>query len=174
MKKKRSQLGFTLLELLVATAIFTILATVIISVLFTSLRASKKSDVTILLNRAGNNALSQMVRTIRYAESLDDPTSCVPSVTQSSVTVTALDGGPTVLSCPAGASTGISSNSASLIDDTAISVSGCSFTCTQPTTSDPPTIMLQFTLSPKNQNALVETTGQLPFQTSVTMRNFNR
>ena len=115
-----------------------------------------------------------MVRTIRYAKSLDDPASCVPSTTQSSITISGFDENQTKLSCPAGASTAITSNSASLTDDTAISVSACSFTCTQPTTVDPPTITIQFTLTSKNQNNLVETTGTLPFQTSVTMRNFGQ
>ncbi|HZE86945.1 MAG TPA: type II secretion system protein [Methylomirabilota bacterium] len=170
----RKQKGFSLIELLVSMAVFASVTTVIITVLFVSFRAGKKSDVLISLKQNGDATLAQMVKSIRYAKSLDAPAACTTPVTQASITITSIsDAKQTIFSCPAGASTSITSNSASLIDTNAVSVSGCSFTCSQATTNDPPTITIQFTLGAKNTTSFVETTGSIPFQTSVTLRNYN-
>jgi type II secretory pathway pseudopilin PulG len=174
-KRKKSKItGFTLLEVLISIGVFVAVGSIIITVLFTSFRATKKSEVLVSLKQNGDSVLSQIVRNIRYAQSLDNPPACVAPVTQSSITITSLsDNAQTTFSCPAGAATSISSNSASLLDTSTITVSGCSFTCTQPTLSDPPTITVQFTLSAKNTNSFSDSTGKIPFQTAVTLRNYN-
>ena len=166
--------GFTLIELLVSVGLFSALATVIISVLFISFRTSKKSDVIISVKQSGNSALSQMVSKIRFAKSLDDPITCVPDVTQNSITITAFDGGQTVYGCPGVMTESISSNSAALVDINTITVDSCSFTCSQTTTNDPPTITIKFTLSATNETGFVENSTSIPFQTSITLRNYNR
>jgi prepilin-type N-terminal cleavage/methylation domain-containing protein len=164
--------GFTLIELLTVIGIFAIIGTLAVSILSLTLRGTKKSDLLVAVRGSGNTTLSQIVKNIRYAKRLNAPTSCVPSVNVSSVTITSpSDDGMIVYACSTGI---ISSNSASLIDTNSFTVTGCSFTCSQKTINDPPTITLQFSLMPKNANALPETNASIPFQASVTLRNFNR
>ena len=164
-----SQRGYTLIELL---TVIGILSVIVVSVVFISLRGSQKSDKLETVRQGGDTALSQMVRSIRYAKTLNTPASCVPAVNSSSITITSLqDNGQTTYSCNANT---ISSNSASLIDTNAVSVTACSFTCSQQRVSDPPTIQIQFSLSAKNSNSFTETQATIPFQTSVTLRNYIR
>src|SRR5689334_9954461 len=114
-----------------------------------------------------------MVRMIRYAKSLDSPTSCVPSTSGlTSITITASDDNQTVYSCPVTSGGSISSNSASLVDTSIVSVSNCSFTCSQPSLNDPPTVTINFSLSALGGGNLIEGKTTIPFQTSVTMRNY--
>jgi len=166
--------GFTLIEILIVFGILAATATVILSIIFVTLRVSKKSDLLLTIKQNGDNAMSQMVKGVRYAKSLDS--AC--SATNAPIKITSLtDNTQTTFTCTTGSSGTISStiaaNTVSLIDTNTISVTNCSFTCFQATPSDPPTISIGFTLSSKNANSLVETTGTIPFQTSVTMRNFN-
>lgn len=166
--------GFTLVELLVSVGLFTAITTVIISVLFISFRASKKSEVILSIKQSGSTAMSRIVNGIRFAKRLEDPVSCVGTVTQTYVKVTAFDDEQTTYACPGVITETISSNSAALIDVNSISVDPCSFTCSQVTTNDPPTINIQFTLSPLNTTSFAENVTSVPFQTSVTLRNYNR
>ncbi len=168
--KKKKYTGFSLIELLIAVAIMLIVGTIVTSVLFVSLRTSSKSETTLLVKQNGEFALSQMTKSIRFAKQLDSPASCVTPVTQLSVTITSfLDGGQTTFSCSGST---IASNGASLIDTTAVTASGCSFICSQTSSSQPPTITIQFTLNARTTSSFVETTATAPFKTSVTMRNF--
>lgn len=167
-----SQRGYTLIELLTVIGILSVIGVIVVSVVFISLRGSQKSDKLETVRQGGDTALSQMVRSIRYAKTLNTPASCVPAVNSSSITITSLqDNGQTTYSCNANT---ISSNSASLIDTNAVSVTACSFTCSQQRVSDPPTIQIQFSLSAKNSNSFTETQATIPFQTSVTLRNYIR
>lgn len=167
--------GFSLIELLVVAGVFVTISTIILSIFVIALRGSQKSEYLLTMKQNGNFASSQMVKQIRYAESIVSPSSCLPTVTQSSITIASLaNNGQTTFSCPTSPSEGIASNSASLIDTNRVAVASCSFTCTQQTLSDPPTVTIRFTLTPKGTNALFENTGSIPFETSVTLRNFNR
>lgn len=169
--------GFTIIELLTAIGILSVLGTVIISILFATLRAGKKADVLVTLKQDGNNVMSQLTRNIRYAKSLDTPSSCPvsPGPPFSTITITSsTDNAQTTYSCDVGPPTTISSNSASLLDTNTVAVSNCSFSCSQVTLNDPPIININFTLSVKSSTNLAETTGALPFQTSVIMRNVVR
>ncbi len=170
---QRNLAGFTLIEVLVVMGVFVTVSGIILSILFVSLRGSRKSDLIVSVRQNGDVAMSQMVRMIRYAKSLDSPTSCVPSVVYlNSITITSADDNQTVFSCPVSSGTGISSNSASLIDVNAVAVSSCSFSCTQASLSDPPSITINFILSALGGGNLVEGQTSIPFQTSVTMRNY--
>jgi prepilin-type N-terminal cleavage/methylation domain-containing protein len=167
------QYGFTLVELLAVMAVFLTVIGIVLGTLFVSLRGSKKSDVILAARHNGDGAMEQMVRRIRYAKSLDSPNACIPEKTSlNSLTITSSDGMQTVFSCPATSGEGISSNSASLIDTSAVSVSACSFSCSQLSPSDPPKITITFTLSSVGGGNFVEGKTSVPFQTSVTMRNY--
>jgi prepilin-type N-terminal cleavage/methylation domain-containing protein len=171
---KNLERGYTFIELLAVISIFSVIGIAIVSILFTTLRGSRKSDLLVMLKQNGDFAISQMTNNIRYAKSLDTPASCTTPVTTKTITISsATDNGQTTYVCPAVSTSGITSNSASLVDTNAVAVTACNFVCTQQSVYDPPTINITFTLTPKNVNGLPENTGALPFQTSVTMRNLN-
>jgi prepilin-type N-terminal cleavage/methylation domain-containing protein len=164
--------GFTLVELLTVIGILTVIGSVAVGVITTTLRETRKTDLLEFARQDGSAALSQMINSIRFAETLDAPTSCVPTTTVNSITISSLsDHAQTTYSCTGST---IASNGASLLDTNSMATkaNSCSFVCTQPTLNDPPTITIQFTLVPKNPGGFVETNFTLPFQTSVTMRNY--
>lgn len=171
--KRKLHKGFTLIELLTAIGIFGVIGTIAVSVIFITFRGTKKSETITIVKQNGDYALTQIVKSIRYAKSLDSPVSCVPAAFPTSIIITSsYDDGQTTYSCPAGASTTLSSNSASLIDTQAVTISGCSFTCSQKTSADPPTINIKFTLTANSATGFIENTASIPFESSVTMRNF--
>lgn len=93
-----------------------------------------------------------------------------------SIKITSFDGGITVFSCNGSADTPpntIASNSASLIDTSAVSLvaNSCYFTCTQNGFGLPPTIGINFTLSQAKTSGFAEQNASIPFVTSITMRN---
>lgn len=167
-----SQKGYTLVELLTVIGILSVISVIVLAVLFITLRGTQKSDALEIVRQNGDTALSQMVKDIRYAKNLDTPMTCVPATTVSSVTISSLtDNGRTTYSCTG---TTIASNSASLFDTNAVTTTSCSFVCRQQRPSDPPTITIQYSLSAKQTGNLTETTASIPFQSSVTMRNYIR
>ena len=162
--------GYTLIELLSVIAIFAIVGAIVVSIMAFTLRGSKKSDLTESVRESGNAALSQMVRVIRYTQSIDSPVSCAPSSTTSGITFTSMAGVQTALVCDATAKT-ITSNGVSVLDTTSVLVQSCSFTCRQPTNDDIPSVTIQFTLKSNNTTSFFENSVTLPFQTTVTLRN---
>lgn len=159
--------GFTLIELLTVISILSVIGIISVSIITITLRTTQKTDSLNFARENGDNALSQMVKSIRYAA----PTTCAASTTATSVTITSLaDGGVTEYSCSNGT---IASNSASLINTSFLQVpsSSCSFVCSQPSITVPPIITIQFTLTPKTAQNFEETNFTLPFQSSVTLRN---
>lgn len=156
-------------------AVFATVSTIVISILFISFRTSKKSEAIVILKQNGDAAMSQMVRNIKYARSLDDPIDCTIPITQQSITVTSSsDLGQTVYKCPTDISPAIASNGASLIDTSSATIDACSFTCSQVSLNDPPTITIQYKLYSIDNKELNENQGAMSFQTSVTMRNYSR
>lgn len=164
--------GFTLIELLTVIGILGVIGSIVVSIVVITLRGTTKTNTIENARQNGGLALTQMVKTIRYAQSLDSPVSCVPETTTQSITVTSLtDNAQTTLSCD---NNTLSSNSASLIDTNSISVASCSFICRQQTVNDPPSITIEFSLSPATASNFIENNFSIPFQSSVTMRNYSR
>jgi len=163
--------GFTLLELITVIAVLSVIGGIVVSVIAITFRATRKADLLENARENGDTALSLMVKNIRYAKSLDAPTTaqCIATTTTASIKVTSfLDNKQTTYSC---AGSTISSNSASLFDTNTLKVSLCSFTCTQVNTLTPPTVSIKYTLSPVNPGVFTETKFTVPYQSSVTLRN---
>ena len=185
--------GFTLIELLVVILVIFSVGVLIVSVLFSALRGTNKTNTIDTVRRNGNSAITQMSRMIRYAQSFNgvststDPsvyiTDCTvraptptPTPTQySNVNITSFDGGQTIFSCPPSASTIASisaTTSVSLIDTSSVDVSNCYFTCSQDSIISPPNIGINFTLTQKNTSNFFENKASASFQTSVSVRNY--
>lgn len=171
------QAGFTLVEMLAVIAVFASIGTIILSTIFISLRSSSKSDSITTVRQNGSFALSKIVQAVRYAKTLDDPYPCTPeptptpTPTYTSITITNLDDSETTFACTTGASGIITEDTKPIMDQNAVSVESCSFTCSQDTESDPPALNISFTLIPKNGSGLAEKSAAIPFETSVTLRN---
>ncbi len=101
------------------------------------------------------------------------------------IKITGFDGGQTILSCVpnglpfpeiASASASDVSSKVHFIDPdqitTTIDIVSCSITCTQSTVMSPPTVTIQFKLSNRTASGLSENKATIPFQTSVTVRNY--
>lgn len=179
--------GYTLVELLAVIIILVSVGTIITSILVTSLRGGNKSNTTNEVRENGNYVLAQMSKMITFAKSFDGvstdgvnyvtncivtqppaPTPTLAPVSYTYIKITAFDGGQTVFSCSGST---IASNGASLINTSNLSVSSCSFICSQTNLISSPIIDIDFTLSKSNSGFFVENQTVIPFQTSVTPRN---
>ncbi len=169
------KLGFTLVELLAVIVVMASIGGIIFGVLFASLRGSNKSTNVTTLQQNGNYALSQITKMIRNARSLEYPSPCFSETgyiaTTSSIIIENADAGRTTFSCDNLPNGTLSSNSASLIDTSSVVVTACSFTCTQSSLYNFPTITISFTLSKKYSSGVVDTTTPSFFQSTVIMRN---
>ncbi len=173
----RNEKGFTLIELLVVSGIFIIITTIVVSILFTMLRGTRNTDSIIIVRQNGEQAMSQMVRIMRFAKSLDDP---CPLIDPKSVTITAADISQTVyeFTCPAaftapnfiGSKIGLNPITKLTNDATTVVVDQCSFVCTQQAGGSPK-IGISFTLARRNLGGLPEGNAKIPFSSSVTLRN---
>lgn len=167
--------GFTLVELLAVITITGVVSTLMFGILFTTLKGADKSESVSKLQENGNFALSQMSRMVRYAIKLSDPATCYSlasssAITTSEITILNADNRSTTFACDQTAGT-ISSNSANLLDSTTVSMTDCSFSCSQATAYDLPSLTISFTLNKKGSNTLVENNSPVEFQTTVTLRN---
>ncbi len=167
----RNDNGFTLVEILVVSGISIILLTVIISILVIVMRGAKKSDSVVIVRQNGEQAMTQMVRTMRFAKSLDDP---CPLTDPSSVIITVVDDTQYTFTCPTDftSTNYIDMNGVNLTNSTTVLVTACSFVCTQQAGGSP-TIGISFTLSKVNSSGVPEGDAVIPFQSSVTLRNIN-
>ncbi|MEK7605958.1 MAG: type II secretion system protein [Patescibacteria group bacterium] len=167
--------GFTLIELLAVIAITGVVGSMMFGILFSTLQGANKSESLGIIQQNGNFALGQITKMVRYSTDILDPTTCYTAPTptpvqQSSISILNVDNNITTFSCDLGAGT-IASNGAALLDPNDVKVTACSFSCTQLTPYDQPTMTVSFTLGKKNSNNLVENNSSQQFQTSITLRN---
>ena len=190
--KNLSNKGYTLIELLAVIVVMVTVGGIITSILVTALRGENKTNATTQVRQNGDYAITQMYKTIAYAKSFDGisvdkvnfDTSCVPqsppaptptpTPTQYKyLKITSFDGGQTTFACENNtiASDSASTN-ASLVDSSNLTVTNCYFTCSQTDIRSAPTIDINFTLT-RNSAGLFENQSAIPFETSVTFRNYD-
>lgn len=163
--------GFTLVELLIATGIAIVVGSIIVAILVATLRNSSKSAILNAVRQNGDYTLSQMVRTIRGAKSLNSQ--CLSSPPPTSITITKIDNTQVIYDC---SGTTITENGSSLLDTNIVTLvaNSCSLVCNQQNASDYPIIQISFSIKQKNASTFAEQSTLVSFQTSVIMRNINR
>lgn len=185
MKKNLKQRGYTLVELLAATAIIVIVSGLIIGVLYSTLRGGNKTRVINDVAQNGNYALSVISNTALLASSVTkvggvDITDCSTPKSGTSIEFKNADGSLVSFSCDI-ATSSIASSSANtttyLIDNSSVKIdpATCDFTCKQ-TNNNPyanPIISASFTVSQRNASSSFENAASSTFNTSVTIRNYN-
>ncbi len=184
--------GYTLVEMLAVIVVFSVIGGIIAAIFASSLRGSNKANVTNEVRQNGNYALTQISRMITYAKSFDgisvdgvnyDSECYIEPVLENTPTptpseyhylkITGFDGGQITFVCLSDPDE-ISSNTASMINESTVSVDSCKFNCEQLNIIQPPTIKINFSLSQKNQEALFENKTSMSFETSATMRNLGK
>lgn len=176
MKHTTQQKGFTLVEMLAVMIVFVVIGSFVTAILITSLRGNNKTNTITAVRQNGNYALSQMAKTVRNARYLVSPASCgtisAPTVTQT-LQLKDPDGNVITYDCSSG--TNITSNSANLLDTTAVSLASCKFTCGQDRLIDQPEIGISFSLKQVNASTqfadLTASASAIEFSTSVVLRN---
>ena len=186
--------GFTLVELLASVIVLVAIGAVIIGIIASSLRGTNKTNNIENIRQNGNYVINQMSKNIEYAQvfggfsSIGEiyETSCsksytIPTPTPAIATykfikVTPTSGNTIIYNCDGSTLTATSALSGvtPLIDLNSLAVSNCSLTCTQPNSTDVPTIGISFTLGPKNQSTLAENNNSITFKTSIIIRNYAR
>ena len=168
MAKKTYKSGFTLIELLVVMIVVGIIGGDILSILFSILRGTNKTNRITQIRQNGNYALNLITRMIRNS---NGATSCNGSPT-SDITVSQPDGSATRFYCDA--DTGIASESASftsyLIDSSNLSATSCQFTCTPDSVTGIPFVKFNFVISEKVTTS-TEKKASVTFTGSTQLRN---
>lgn len=173
--KNKSNLGFTLIEVLTVIAIFATVGAIASTTLVSSLRGNNKTNTILDVKENGNHALFLMTKTIRYAKKFggviesngDLRTDCSTAsslATYKGVRVTSFDDKETTFECCINSdpenlenNTLISSQSGEILscsnsnrkpilDINNVYAESCSFTCSQLGSSDFPSIGINFSL----------------------------
>lgn len=189
--------GFTLMELLVVIVVVIIVGTVAAQIIASSLRGTNKSNLIETVRQNGNYAISQMAKTIEFAEKFEGlstdgvsfetgfpyitPTLIPPLVSRDykAIKIKPFNGESIIYECvvasPPSVAATVASNGASLLDTSAIKVDSCGISRMQSKTTDVPIIKIKLQLSPKTPSTLIE--KYLPpvtFERSMTIRNYIR
>lgn len=123
--------SFTLIEILVVSAIMLIIVGAISSLFFSSLRGANKTTIINEAKQNGDYALSVLERSVRNARSIYDYTSYCNGTSRTSLSIINSDGGLTTFQCPEG-DVRIASTSGSAtfyLTSNKVAVSPCSFSC---------------------------------------------
>lgn len=156
--------GFTLIEILVATAILGIVAVVGVNMFFSILRGSTKTRVLAEVKQNGNYALNVMERTIRNAKSLE-------SHSEASIEILNPDDESITFSCD---DNKIKMNGENLISDK-VEVLNCAgfFTVVEGEEGvRPAEVTIDFRLKQAGTAARPEEQASVDFKTTVTLRNY--
>jgi len=189
----RDKKGFSLIELLVGLLLMITVGSIVLTIFFATLRGANKTASLEAIRQNGSHAINQISRAIRSAKSFDGvslngvdtfSTYCVvpdgptpPFIQYKAVQVTTFDDVTEVYRCPLDDEEGLYVNDQSLIDQGKVIVSpqnACYFICIQTASSGVPTIGINFTLSTNVQSSSPDIRSTLPFQTTVSPRNFAR
>lgn len=159
---RRNRGGFTLIELMIAMAIFALFSVTLVGILLATIRGSNKAQLIQVLHQEGDYALTNMARVIRQGKS---------AVCDSDqITVENDDGSSVIFSQIANESVNkIASNSSQFLTGTSGTVSNLAFTC-YVNESGQITVTLGFTLAAASGSQVQEKFTQ-DFATSVSLRN---
>lgn len=162
----KSEKGLSLLEVLIVITIFAVIGILITRSIVLTLGGTKKGESIIKVRENLDYAMGVIERQIRNANS-------IPVCTNSSATTLNYidqNGGAGSFSCMniGGADSFVASGSARLTNNS-IQITNCSFTCTQGTGANPPSVSVNLEAQESGnsgtQNSKVSTTTQIFLRT---------
>jgi len=161
--------GFTLIELLVVISLVGMVMVATVGLLFSVIRASRKSESQNRVKQAGSHTLELLSSMIRDAQEI---TSNCSGGSSGSIQIKNPDGLETTLECDE-ANGRISSSSADTVylinQDAGFDLSGCSFTCTAGTGNAPDSVEIEFTLG---LGETPDTQASATFTTTASLRSY--
>lgn len=191
MNIKNKQKGFTLIELVVIMGILVLCGGLIASIIFNTLRGSKKSANTNTVTQNGNFALSSITEIVNKADGVVSSCNNTPSkilVLSSSKTSTVYTisciGDTNIFISQTNQSTGVSPGApvSLLSPGVRLATNSCNLKCTQASPSvtgaispNPfikPLIEVDFVLTDLSQSTAADTRAQATFRTSILMRGY--
>jgi len=172
--KRKTEQGFTLVEILVVIGLLGIIVAIGSNMFFTTLRSSSKSKILTTVKQNGDYALATIERLIRDSEKVitnSDGSLCVAGMNK--IKTKRLNGDEIEFSCEGEGTTDslIASNSARLTSSD-VKVDSCSFDCSSQGEFYPQVVMINFTLSQAAVTTRPEEQASLNFKATVTTRNF--
>lgn len=140
---KENEKGMSLVEILVVITIFAILGIIVSGSLILTIQGTKKSESQIRVRENLNYAMDVMERNLRNANSVSD---CTDTVGTTSINYYDQYGKLARFSCLTDSNgTYIASGSARITSDS-VSVTNCSFTCSQEDVSNPPVVIIDLSI----------------------------
>lgn len=182
-KYLKEENGFTLIELLIGLFIISTIGTLVVGILWVSLKSTVKINNMNIIRHHSNYAVLQITKMLQFAKEFqgvsqdgitfttncESPSIPVGSI-YSSVRISNHDGGITTLSCLGNDNT-IASNSASLFSIETFEVTDCNFTCTQISEGSSYSVGFRFKVQKKTDGNILDDPAALNFQNTVTIRN---
>lgn len=175
--KRKTNRGFTLIEILVVIGLLGIIVAIGSNMFFTTLRSSGKSKTLTRVKQNGDYALSTIERLIRDSEKVitnSDGSLCEASMNK--IKVKRIDGSEIEFEClDEGIATGyIASTSAvrARLTSDEVKLDSCSFDCSSQGEFYPQIVSIDFTLSQAAVTTRLEEQASVNFKTTVNTRNF--
>lgn len=169
--------GFTLIEILVVTAIILVIVGAVSSLFFSSLRGATKTTIINEAKQNGDYALSVIERMTRNASSIQSMSTYCDGTAKTSLVINNPDGGVTTFDCPSGSEVRIASSSASTtyyLTSNKVAVSSCSFSCNL-SAGVPAVVKISFSIHQLSPSPAVtlkpEELININYSTSVVVRN---
>lgn len=157
--------GFTLVEVLVVSALLFTVGIMVVQLFFSSLKGGSKSTILSAVKQNGDYALTVMERMIRNSRE-------VAGCTSTSLVIKNPDGNLTTFLCD-GASTPskIASNGASLTSSS-VKIDSCNIFSCEYSGAKLQKVGINFTVVESLTEAKLEEKAQMNFKTTVTLRNY--
>ncbi len=195
-----SEKGFTLIELLTSVIVSIVIGSVIVGIIFSTLRGANKTDVIENIDQNGNHVLDQMSKDIRYALPFDGKNTglsnsanpatydknCIfslnptptPVTPYNFITVESANNIITQYECSGSTPSDsvLSKNGNPLLDLVSVSLQNCSLQCIQNKPTDTPIVRISFALAPLGiaTNLPENLNSPITFRTSIVMENYQR
>jgi len=164
--KRKCQKGISLIETLIVIIIFSLLGLLTTRSLFLTLRGAKKSQSLIKVRESINFATSVIQRQLRNAQGIVE----CPNTDTSQINYLDFEGNAASFSCNiVGTSGYIASSSARLTSDE-ITVTACSFECTQDDSGNPPSVSVSISAEDALSTALEK--GKVTSDSKIFLRTY--
>ena len=165
MRYLHSTKGFTLIEILIALAVFSMLGVMTTVILVGALQGAKKAAAVALVKNEGSRVINTMTQMLKYSPSV---TACALNSITFQPRTDASD--PAVFACLGADPYYIASNSASLINNNKVEMTSCTISCNNADPALINTVNINFTLQMKNATFATEN-ADTTFKTQIGLRN---